>query len=193
MTPAAQHPASPSNFREFHAMFPDDEACIEYLAAWRWPDGFVCPRCSGRTADRLNCRPLWECRGCGRQTSVTAGTVMHRTRLPLSTWLYAIWQLAVRKVSISAKQLQQEVGIGSYGSAWALLHKVRLVLGEHEDAWPLRGDAVEVDETKVFGRGRPGGRIGRGLSVGSAWIVAAVERYECSRGSKTWQASGSGG
>lgn len=68
---------------------------------------------------------------------------------------------------------------------------MRLVLDERDDAWLLQADAVEVDETKVFGRGRSGGRIGRGLAPGSAWIVAAVERHERSRGSKTWQASGS--
>jgi hypothetical protein len=185
------HPPSPSTFREFRRMFPDEAACIDYLARWRWPDGFRCPRCGGEAADRLRCRPLWECRACRLQTSVTAGTALHRSHLPLSTWLYAIWLLAVRKVSTSALQLQREAGIGSYGSAWALLHKVRLLLSERGDAWPLRGDAVEVDETKVFGRGRESGRIGRRLAPGSAWIVAAVERFERSRGNRRWQASGS--
>jgi hypothetical protein len=77
------HPPSPSTFRDFRRMFPDEAACIDYLARWRWADGFRCPRCGGDTADRLHCRPLCECRACRHQTSVTAGTALHRSHLRL--------------------------------------------------------------------------------------------------------------
>jgi hypothetical protein len=78
------YPESPRNALEFARLLPDDEACIEYLAQWRWTDGFRCPKCDGARATRLKTRPLWECRSCGRQTSVTAGTALHRTKLPLT-------------------------------------------------------------------------------------------------------------
>jgi len=191
MSTLSRLPPSPSSFREFSAMFPDEASCIEYLSLWRWPDGFVCPRCDGRDSVRLRSRPLWECKNCGRQTSVTAGTVLHRTRMPLTTWLYAMWQFSIRKTSISAKQLQRETGLASYGSAWTLLHKLRRALDEDEGSYLLDAASIEVDETKVFGRGKAEGRVGRRLPAHSAWIVAAVERIDCGHGEKTWQASGS--
>jgi len=81
---SSQYPESPRSALEFAKLFPDNESCIEYLARWRWPDGFRCPRCEGDRATRLPTRPLWECRSCGHQTSVTAGTALHRTKLPLT-------------------------------------------------------------------------------------------------------------
>ncbi len=191
MSTLSRLPPSPSSFREFSAMFPDEASCIEYLSLWRWPDGFVCPRCDGRDSVRLRSRPLWECKNCGRQTSVTAGTVLHRTRMPLTTWLYAMWQFSIRKTSISAKQLQRETGLASYGSAWTLLHKLRRALDEDEGSYLLDAASIEVDETKVFGLGKAEGRVGRRLPAHCAWIVAAVERIDCGHGEKTWQASGS--
>lgn len=167
------YPPSPTTFRDFHAMFPDDDACVEYLAQWRWPDGFVCPGCEGTRAVRLRTRPLWQCSSCRRQTSVTAGTVLHRTKLPLTTWLYALWLLARRKVSTSAYQFQKETGIGSYKSAWGLLHKVRLVLAEGGD-YPLHRGSVEVDESMLPGVGGHRRHLGRG----GAWILGAVERID---------------
>ena len=167
------YPPSPVTFRDFHRMFPDDDACIEYLARWRWPDGFVCPACEATRAVRLRTRALWQCCSCRRQTSVTAGTVLHRTKLPLTTWLYALWLLARRKVSVSALQFAKETGIGSYKSAWGLLHKVRLVLSEDE-ANPLDEGAVEVDESMLPGIGGHRRHLGRG----GAWILGAIERIE---------------
>jgi hypothetical protein len=71
----------------FDARFPDRVACARYLAAKRWPDGFVCPACGVCKGWELETKPFtWECSGCHRQTSVTAGTVMHRSKLPLRTW-----------------------------------------------------------------------------------------------------------
>lgn len=185
---ASGHPDSPRSALEFARLFPDEDACVEYLARWRWPDGFRCPRCRGERATRLETRPLWECRSCGYQASVTAGTVLHRTKLPLSTWPYALWRLSTSRTSISALQLQRETGVGSYETAWLLLHEVRRVLGEGEHD-PLRQGAVEVDESQVGGK-RSG--LGRKLGEGGAWIVAAVERIEVNRPEKKpYLASGS--
>jgi hypothetical protein len=75
---------------EFQKSFPDEEGCAAFLFKWRWPDGFVCPGCGGRRAVGLKSRPrLHERLDCGRQTSVTAGTTMHRSKLPLTAWFWA--------------------------------------------------------------------------------------------------------
>lgn len=88
----------PRSLREFQRRFPDDAACGEHLARTRWPGGFACPRCGGWQAWRLPSRtPLtFGCKGCGKETSVTAGTVMHRTHLPLSVWFWAAWLVATQ-------------------------------------------------------------------------------------------------
>ena len=92
----------------------------------RWPEGFVCPACSGRKGWKLEAKPwTWECAGCGRQTSATAGTIMHRTHLPLRTWFLAAHLVTTHSNGISALQLQAKLGIGSYKAAWLLLHKLR--------------------------------------------------------------------
>ncbi len=97
---------------DFQERFAIEAACLEYLlaASW-WPEGFRCPGCEGRDAWVLERRHLWECASCHRQTSVTAGTVMHRTRTPLRLWFWAAYLLATHHPGISAKQLQRQLGI----------------------------------------------------------------------------------
>lgn len=143
---------------DFQERFPDDDACLEYLAASRWPEGFRCPGCGGRRAWVLDRRHLRECADCHLQTSVTAGTVMHRTRTPLRLWFWAAYLVATHTPGISAVQLQRQLGISRYETAWLILQKLRraMVAPERE---PLQGE-VEVDETLVGGHheGRRGGR-----------------------------------
>ena len=138
----------PRTYQELLAWFPDDAACLEYLAAVRWPDGFVCPACGGRDAWRTG-RGLWMCQDCGRKTSLTAGTIFHRTRTPLSSWFAAIWFVTSQKNGISAQGLQRVLGFGSYETAWAWLHKLRRAM-VRPDRDRLSG-VVEVDETFVGG------------------------------------------
>ena len=167
----AESPPCPATFFAFTEMFPTEASCIDYIARWRWPEGFECPGCGSSVATRLRTRPLWECRGCGRQTSVTAGTALEHTKVPLRVWVYALWLVGRRKKGTSAKQFQRETGIGSYRTALYLLHKVREVLGE-VDAYPLAG-VVELDDTILPGKGMgPGKRLGKG----GAFILAGVER-----------------
>jgi transposase-like protein len=111
------------------------------------------------------------CRGCGARTSVTAGTVFDRTRTPLTVWFTACWLFAAAKDGISAQSLQRSLEIGSYQTAWAMLHRFRSVL-----ARPGRdrlSGTVEVDETYIGGEepGLLGGRA-RGTKV---QVVIAVE------------------
>jgi transposase-like protein len=143
---------------EFQERFASEAACLEYLAASRWPEGFVCPGCAGRAAWVLERRHLWECAACAQQTSVTAGTVMHGTRTSLRLWFWAAYLVATHHPGISAKQLQRQLGLTRYETAWLILHKLRraMVAPERE---PLK-DEVEIDEFYLGGleEGRRGGR-----------------------------------
>lgn len=186
----SKYPSSPETIMDFMEMLPDEEAAEAYLSNWRWPDGFECPVCSSRRSCRLDSVRRWECLDCGRQTSVKAGTVMAHSKIKLRVWLYALWRFGRSKTSISALQLQKETGLGSYSTAWALLHKIRRVLNE-SDEYPLGRGKVEVDETQIGG-GQPGsGRQGRRLGDGGAWLVIAIERLERHHQGKTIQVSGS--
>jgi transposase-like protein len=169
-------PVFPRSLREFQRRFPSDEACGEYLLAVRWPRGFVCPACGHERGWRLERRlPTFECPACRRQTSVTAGTVMHRSHLPLTTWFWAAYLMATHSNGISALQLQAQLGIGSYKTAWLLARKVRRAMVDPERL-PLAG-LVEVDEASLPQRTKtelPGGGQGRARR-GKMPIVGAVE------------------
>ena len=81
----------PMSRAAFEARFPDEASCARHLAARRWPDGFVCPACGhDRGWELKRRRASWECVACGKETSVTAGTIMHRSHLPLKTWFMAV-------------------------------------------------------------------------------------------------------
>ena len=107
----------------FRDRYADEQSCIAALASVRWPDGFVCAACGGRRGYRLNARPrVFECAGCGRQHSVTAGTVFHRTKTPLRKWFLAAYWLARDKRGVSAMFLARELEL-RYATAWLIGHK----------------------------------------------------------------------
>jgi transposase-like protein len=163
----------PATWKTFEAWFPDDGACREYLERLRWPDGFVCPACGVQDAWRTAAE-RWMCGSCSRQTSVTAGTIFHRTRTPLKTWFTAVWFVCGDKRGTSALSLQRTLGFGSYETAWAWMHKLRRAMVRPErDLLGGPGVAVELDETFVGGRS-PLGRRGRFETKEE--VVIAVER-----------------
>lgn len=170
----------PRTLGEFYRRFHDDDACLLYLVETRWPDGFRCPKCGGSDAGRLTTRRVWVCRSCRHHTSATAGTVLHRTRLPLTTWFAAAYLMASLKPGISALQLQVQLGISRYETAWVLLHKLRRAMVD-PDRSRLAG-TVEVDETWVGGKqvGLKGGRQRKGRKA--LMVAVAVERREKSLG-----------
>lgn len=154
---------------EFHSWFATDDDCRDYLEWLRWPDGFECPNCGMGRAWYLSDGRI-ECRGCGARTSVTAGTIFDRTRTPLTVWFNACWQFAVAKDGISAMSLRRTLDIGSYQTAWAMLHRLRsVVVRPGRDL--LKG-RVEVDETYIGGEepSLPGGRA-KGKKVLTAVAV----------------------
>lgn len=164
-------PDFPRTLREFQRRFADEEACRLYLAASRWPDGFRCPRCGFEGALQLPARLLWRCKKCGRDTSVTAGTVLHRTRIPLTQWFWAAYLVSTHTPGLSALQLQRQLETGCYETAWAMLQKLRRAM-VRPGREPLH-EKVEVDETYVGGP-EVGLRGGRELG-NKALVVGAVE------------------
>ena len=164
----------PRTYQEFRAWFPDDATCREYLGRLRWPQGFGCPRCGCADSWRTGAG-LWMCAGCGLKTSVTAGTIFHRSHTPLSSWFAAIWFVTSQKNGVSAQGLQDALGFGSYETAWAWLHKLRRAM-VRPDRELLSGH-VELDQS--FLGGRSTGKAG--VSGDKAPITIAVERAATGR------------
>ena len=163
---------SPTALFAFQERFPDEEACWQHLWRVRWPRGFRCPACEHRCSSWVQTRRLAQCRACRRQTSLTAGTVLHGTRVPLRVWFLVFFFVGRHKQGISALQFHRDTGRGSYQTAWSLLHKVRSALVE--DPGLRLGGEVEVDEAYVGARekGLHGGRVKGHKAI----IAAAVER-----------------
>ncbi len=166
------HPRSgldyPRSVGEFQAWFSTDADCLDYLEWLRWPGGFVCPECGHGGGWRLGDGRLM-CAACSYRTSVTAGTIFDRTRTPLTVWFSACWSFATAKDGISALSLQRTLEIGSYQTAWAMLHRLRSTL-VRPGRDRLSG-TVEVDETYIGGEepGLSGGRAkGKKALVGIA-------------------------
>ena len=151
----------------------------EYLARVRWPDGFRCPACGHAKGWELSSKAFtWECAGCRRQTSVTAGTVIHGSKLPLTVWFWAAYLMATHSNGIAALQLQAQLGLGSYKSAWLLAAKLRRAMVAPGRA-PLAG-LVEVDETTIPLRREddpPAGGHGRSHQ-GKMLVAASVEVHD---------------
>jgi len=163
---------------DFDRRFPNEAACARHLAKLRWPDGFTCPACGACKGWELDTKPFtWECAGCHRQTSVTAGTVMHRSKLPLRTWFEAIHLMTSHSNGISAEQAQAQLGIRSYKTAWLLLHKLRRAMVDPNRS--LLVGLVEVDETEVPLRSKHDPIANHGIpNVGILQIIGAVELDE---------------
>ena len=156
---------------EFQKEFPDEASCAAFLYARRWPDGFVCPACGKGRAVALKSRPrLFECLNCGRQTSLTAGTAMHRSKLPLTTWFWAAHVMATHSNGMSARQLEDQLGV-TYKTAWLLSQKLRRSMID-PDRDLLEG-VVEVDQTEIpF---RVGDAFFEPGAAGKILIAGAVE------------------
>lgn len=162
----------PRSYAELRAWFPDDDACLDYLEWLRWPGGFVCPRCGTPGTWRMGDGRFW-CERCRRRVSVTAGTVFHRTRTPLTVWFATAWYMTSSKNGVAASTLHRLLGFGSYQTAWTMLHRFRTaMIRPGRDR--LTG-VVEVDET-LFG-GVKSGKRGRG-AAGKILVAIAVEVYE---------------
>jgi transposase-like protein len=161
----------PKNMAEFIEMFGTEEQCQEYLVRQKWGgEGFKCPRCSCTTC-WITKRNLFVCTECEYNASLTAGTAMEGTRKPLKLWFLAMYLMVTSKQGVSAKEIQRQLGLSSYQTAWAWLHKLRDCM-VNPDREPLKGK-VEVDETYVGGIA-PQSAGGRSTIKKTA-VVCAVE------------------
>ena len=161
---------------EFLRAFGTEAQCTQALTAARWPDGFRCPRCGSvhHCVVGHGARKLFQCRGCRHQTSVTAGSLMEHTKLPLRTWFLAIYLLSQAKTGLSSLALKRHLGI-SYPSAWLMQHKINRAMAQHDSTHRLRG-TVQLDDAYLGGE-RAGGKCGRG-SENKVPFVAAVSLTE---------------
>jgi transposase-like protein len=161
---------------EFLEKYGTDTQCSQALYQLRWPNGYVCPECGNTTGCELKKRKIYQCHKCHHQTSLTAGTIFHGTKLPLKKWFLAIYLLTQRKKSISALQLSREIGV-NYNTAWKLKHKLMQVMMERQSEERLAG-RIEMDDAYIGGE-KPGKR-GRGSS-NKIPFVAAVETTQDGR------------
>jgi hypothetical protein len=135
----------PRTWSDFMSSFATEQLCQQYLERVRWPRGFVCTRCGVCEQPYRATRERLMCRACRYQGSVIVGTIFDKTRTPLRTWLAAAWYLTNQKQGVSALGLQRVLGLGSYETAWAMLHRLRRAM-VRPDREPLSG-RVEIDET----------------------------------------------
>jgi transposase-like protein len=143
----------PRTATEFEARFATEEDCRAYWIEARWGGKPACARCSSTRLWTIRAGTTFECTDCGRQTSLTSGTLLEKTRKPLKMWFRAVFEISTRRTGISAKDLQRIMGFGSYKTAWSWLHKLRAAM-MRPDREPL-GPFVQVDETLVGGKGSP--------------------------------------
>jgi hypothetical protein len=163
----------PMNILEFQKMFPDETACIKYLERMRWPDGFCCSKCAQVGEPfRIVKRPrVLKCRACFHETSITAGTVMHRSKTDILVWFWAAHLVSTQTPGISALELQKKLGIDYYQTAFQMLHKLRSAMVRPNrdkigEQWPLELDVVYV-----------GGKTKSGISgkTSQTPVIIAVE------------------
>ena len=154
----------------FREAFGTEEQCRSTLARLRWRDGFVCPGCGHRGHCRPARRSLYQCNRCRKQTSITAGTILHSTKLPLTVWFAAIHLIVTAKNGISSVELGRRLGV-KQTTAWAMKRKIMAVMARREGEKPLSG-RVEMDDAHLGGV-RSGGRRGRG-APGRTPFVAAI-------------------
>lgn len=161
----------PMSLVEFARQFATDAACRGYLHDLRWGKGFHCPRCKGTKGYVRQDRPLVECAGCGYQASVTAGTVFHRSKVPLRKWFLAIFLNAQSKRGISALELSKQIGVHRE-TAWTMLHKLRQAMAARDRLYTL-GGIVDMDD--AFFGGVKHGKVGRGTTRVKAVVAVSMD------------------
>jgi len=149
----------PGTWEQFLDWFPDEASCRAYLEQLRWPQGFVCPRCGERSDAYRVSRARLMCQHCRYQCTATAGTIFDKTRTSLRSWFAAVWYIVNQKQGVTALGLQRVLGIGSYQTAWMMLHRLRRAM-VRPGRERLCG-VVEVDEAFVGRSAANKGRVGK--------------------------------
>jgi transposase-like protein len=156
----------------FERRYSDEEACRKAWFAWRWPEGFKCPRCAGSKYCEIRGRQLLQCRQCRYQTSLIAGTVLQGTKLPMRVWFRAMHLLAQGKKGLSNIELGRRLGI-STNAAWRVQHKLMQAMIERDRCYKLgaAGPRIEIDDAYIGGE-RTGEGSGRGRRGHTPFIMA---------------------
>lgn len=144
---------------DFFEQFQGEEECEKHLFNIRWPENYQCPNCNNIEYYYHKNRKLYQCKQCNYQLSITAGTIFHKTRIPLKKWFLMIYFMATSKMGISILSLQKRIGIKSYQTAWHMSHKIRSAMGERDSNYTLNG-YIDVDEAYFGGKSK--GKQGRG-------------------------------
>lgn len=161
---------------EFQRLYGTEDLCEAALEKTRWPDGFRCPRCGSDEHGIVYGRRLkrYQCRICRHQATLTAGTIMQATKLPLTTWFQAFYLIGQAKTGISSLELSRHLDV-NYDTAWLLHNKILKAMSDRDDAYVLRGK-IQMDDAYLGGE-RPGGKAGRG-SENKIPIIAAISVNE---------------
>lgn len=168
---------------DFVKRFSDEKACEEHLIKLRWKTGFVCPKCSHTEATLVHAKhrrdadkrmPLLECTRCHRQTSVTAGTIFHKSKIPLNKWFLAVYLVANDKRGVAATTLARNLDV-SYPTAWLMLKKIRKAMAERNSLYRL-GGIVQVDDFYLGGVSHGDGKRGRGTDQNTVIIGVSLKQ-----------------
>jgi len=155
---------------DFNKQFPNDDACLEWLKNYLYPDGIFCNSCDKITPhSKLSNLPVYSCNRCGAHTHPMSGTIFERSRTPLKSWFYAMFLMSATRCGVSAKQLQRELGV-TYKTAWRMFKEIRTLM--QLTSKPMSGK-VEVDECYIGGKSH--GTRGRGAK-GKTPVLGIVQR-----------------
>jgi len=151
MAKAQIKPYTEMGLLEFSARFPDELSCWEYLGKMRWPEGFKCPKCKNDTSCFLSQRKVFQCNKCKKQQSAIAGTIFHKSRVPLQKWFWCIYFMATSKKGTPILYLQGQLNIKSYHTVWLMTHKIRHAMAFRDSHYTL-GGTIEADEIFIGGK-----------------------------------------
>jgi hypothetical protein len=160
---------------EFQKSFGTEKDCLAYLFKLKWPNGFTCPKCGGTKYYLIEKRHLYQCVGCKKQHSITAGTLFHRSHLPLLKWFWAIYLISRDKRGYSALSLKNTLNV-SYPTAWLLFHKVRTAMANKDKDYILAGVAL-IDDA-YFGGVKNGKKRGRGSEKTKVLVAVSLNRFD---------------
>lgn len=159
------------SFMQFKNYFNDEDTCREHLYRLRWPNGYCCPKCGSISHYEITTRNLFECTDCHYQASLTAGTVMEKTHMPLEKWFWGIYFFSTDKRGCSASQLSKELSI-TYKSAWYMLHRIRKAMKDRDSQYLLKG-LIQLDDS-FFGSSTQGGKRGRGTEKAKVMVGLSI-------------------
>src|SRR4030042_3438070 len=160
------------SINDFNNQFPNEDACLEWLKNYRYPDGITCKSCGRVTShSKLSKLPVYSCNRCGAHAHPMVGTVFEGSRTPLKQWFYAMFLISATRCGISAKQLQRELGV-TYKTAWRMFDQIRSLMQDSLE--PICGE-IEIDETYVGGR-KHGGKGGRSWTENKTPVLGMAVR-----------------